>query len=187
MTISRTVILLCLLLAILVIGVPSYLYINQFSAGTLSTDQAVWGEFGDFMNVWVAIGNLIALGGLTFYISTLERSQHEASTNLENARSRPTLIYKYLDDQKKWVIQNVGNGPALNIRLSFLKERNWEIPNKIHSLISGGITSFPIRQPTSEDVICLVYYDIHGTVITTLGQNEDSEIILNENYLRLCS
>jgi len=183
---------------------PLIFYFCKFS--NQSNDQEKWGQFGDFMNVWVSSASLIILGALTYYLNALdsyrqeeqnakdilrqqeswdlENSRQEANRIIEDARNRPYVIYKYDIFLKVWKIKNVGIGPALNIRVSFKGlDDNWIMPVKIHSLAAGEETGFPFDKPTNNSRLCIVYNDIQKTSITTYGENEDSEIFIGVNCL----
>ena len=177
------------------IVVPIILYFHQFAHFGLSDSQSIWGAFGDFMNVWVSMASLLILGTLTFSLDSLNFNRQKAAADLEDARlkanretedarNRPFIIYKYDVTHSVWKIKNVGIGPALNIRLSFRdKEGAWRMPTKIHSLSGGEEMPFPYESPDIDAVLCFVYNDVRGIIISTFGQYEDSLIKVDEDLL----
>jgi len=174
---------LCLAFAIIVI--PLIFYVCHFGEFGLSDEPAIWGAFGDYLNVWISCASLILLSGLTFYLSNIDNKRQEEYQRLEASRNKPFLTCK-LDKNATWKIRNVGNGPAINIRYSFVNAtEQFDVPTKIHSLISGEDFLFQFGEPnTVEFKLAIAYYDIHNNVISTFFEKDDSQIFEGIDLLK---
>ena len=158
-------------MAIGLVVVPLMVYENQFSEGIqLSNSQEIWGQFGDFINVWVSLANLILLAGLTIYIHKRESTFQQAISQQNSAQNRPIIIFK-LDTADEiypqWIIKNIGNGAAFNINFNYVTENKdsySQFVAKLYSLGSGDQISLPgltIKRMAAS------YEDIFGTPITS--------------------
>lgn len=170
-----------LILGTVIIVFAFIFYSFQFGF-SLSQDQTVWGEFGDFMNVFVAIANLFVIGYLTIFFAEMEEQRDQESKKLEELKIRPNLIFK--DIGEKWACRNIGEGAAMNIMIAYKTSNvgQWENPVKIYSLV-----------PKEEFVInwkknyihkwVAVYYDIRGNVLTSTCENDDTNVDIGKNEL----
>jgi hypothetical protein len=170
-----------LILGTILIVFAFIFYSFQFGF-SLSKDQTVWGEFGDYMNVFVAIANLFVIGYLTIFFAEMEEQRDKENRTLEEFKIRPNLIFK--DIGAKWACRNIGEGAAMNIMIAYKTSNvgQWENPIKIYSLV-----------PKEEFVIewrksliykwAAVYYDIRGNVITSTCENDDTNVYIGKNEL----
>jgi len=164
-----------------VISCAFFFYALQFGF-LVSKNRTVWGEFGDFMSVFVAIANLVVVSSLTYFIAKIEDKRDEENRNLENSKIRPILIFK--DIGKKWACRNVGEGAAMNIMIAYKTKStlSWENPIKIYSLVPKEEFEIEWRKYQVFQWSA-VYYDIHGTVFTSICENDDTVFEIDKNEL----
>ena len=75
----------------IVILIPLIIYSSKFGHLGLSNNQEIWGQFGDFLNVWVSLASLIAISMLTYFIHTREHSLQNSLREQENVLNRPLI------------------------------------------------------------------------------------------------
>ncbi|SOD80947.1 hypothetical protein [Spirosoma fluviale] len=147
--------------------------IYRFQFGTHKSEKTeVWGQFGDFLNVFISIANLVIFGVLTFVIHKSERHRDTEKDILESAKTRPILIFK--DIGGKWICKNVGEGTAINAMIAYKggTSVNWENPVKVYSLMSGE--PFEIDWRISVYQWRAKYYDVHGNVYTSTCTSDET-------------
>ena len=89
------------------------------------------------------IPNLIAAAALTLSIITFGIAQRSARASDRRARM-PVLVFVYDDsgdDRGRWLLRNVGNGPALNIDTAIKfkhEDSSWELPTRIPPIGRDG-------------------------------------------------
>lgn len=168
-------------IGVLIIILAIYFYSFTFGF-SISKDQAIWGQFGDFMNVFVAIANLFVVSFLTYYLNKIEEKREEENKILEKSKVRPILIFR--DIGMKWECVNVGEGTAMNIMIAYKTNTDsWENPVKIYSLIPKEKFEIDWKKYNVSKWVA-TYYDIHNTVFTSICEKDDTiyEIDKNELY-----
>lgn len=166
------------IMAILLPAIALIFYIYQFGTDR-STETEIWGQFGDFLNVFISMANLIIFSTLTFVIHKIERQREGEKDILESAKTRPILIFK--DIGERWACKNVGEGAALNGIISYSEgSSNWENPVKIYSLMPGEEFEIHWRKSNVHQWRAK-YYDIHNQVYTSTCTNDETlfEIAMN--------
>ncbi len=168
---------------LILIGAVGF-YIYHF--GTHFSDKKEeWGQFGDFLNVFVSICNLVVVTSLTFIVFKIQQSEQRVEV-------RPYLIFKVLPQKKIWAVKNVGRGVALNVLITNSQEREeWDVPVKIYSLMPEEVLEITWFGPSIQ---CRgVYFDIHENVYTSTCENDETSFVENfhglsnfkKNYKRL--
>ena len=161
--------------AVVAVLVPIIAVITyRFQFGTYKSENTeVWGQFGDFLNVFISIANLVIFGVLTFVIHKTERQRDNEKDILESAKTRPILIFK--DIGGKWICRNVGEGTAINGMIAYKggTSANWENPVKVYSFMSGepfeiDWRRFNVYQWRAK------YYDVHGNVYTSTCTGDET-------------
>ncbi|OZI09348.1 hypothetical protein BWI93_04085 [Siphonobacter sp. BAB-5385] len=157
------------------------IYAMQFHNHTFSNSPENWGQFGDYMNVFVSISSLILLSTLTLYIHKSEDARASQAEKQEKERNRPILIF-YIEDGGVWAIKNVGNSVALNI---FIKETTGNeketSQRKIYSLMPGQ--GIGLRFASNVVKWESTYYDILGNIISSICINDQTEILDGKKIL----
>lgn len=88
---------------------------------------------------------------------------------------RPVLVFTY-DQTIGWTIQNVGNGPALDVitvRRPF--EKDWIDPEQINPIARGESTRFGSSTEPLEAFGC-TYCDVNGKAYTSIVENNRTKI-----------
>ena len=159
---------------LIIIGIPIYCYVDTFGSH-ISDKKEAWSQFGDFLNVFVSIANLILVSALTYIIYAYQRED-------ESNKSIPILIFKVNPTTRNWVVQNVGKGVALNILVTYSKQLDkWEKPTKIYSLSDNLEKELPWFEPSLQ--CSAIYYDYLGNVFSSICINDDTKFIKNANHL----
>ncbi len=179
---------------ILVIIIPSFFYICQFSRNGLSYDSQDWSAFSDFISMWVSMASLILLATLTYVIYKNEEQRENQRYSDEKARNKPIIIFKVDSKKKVWYAKNVGNGVALNIYISnSLDKDKWMKPVKMYSLMAGEEFELFWFKPAFQ--ICAVYNDVlssdiivsicEGDITKFSNLNPILKFLKDEEYIRL--
>jgi hypothetical protein len=172
---KRTLLLLsCVLIAVFTV-VPIVFYLLQFQGG-LSNKQEDWGAFADYLNVFISILNIVFIALLTY---SIYRYQKEDEQN----KSIPILIFK-VNRNKKWAVQNVGKGVALNILVSYTEKKDqWLKPVKVYSIIEGQEIELGWFKASLQ---CgAEYFDMNGNVYKSICKNDDTEFIKDSSDNRI--
>ncbi len=174
----------------MVILIAALFYRYQFGS-YLSKQQNIWAEFGDYMNVFVSLANLIIVSSISYFLYKNEQKRDQENTILENSKIRPILIFK--DIGETWSCRNVGQGAAMNIKIAYKtnENENWQNPVKIYSLMSGEEFKITWKRFGLLKWVA-VYYDINNYVYSSICENDYTNYEANinelgniENYLRL--
>lgn len=168
-------------IGVFILFVPFTFYALWFGP-SISKDHMVWGEFGNFMSLFVSITNLFIIATLTMFIAKNEESRDEEMRKIENSKIRPIVIFK--DIGKKWACRNIGEGAAMNIMIAYKtgNGRSWENPVKIYSLVPQEVFEIEWRKYGVYQWVA-VYYDIRGTVYTSICENDDTDFQIGKNEL----
>jgi hypothetical protein len=156
-----------------IIIVFSFLFYTFHFGFKVSVNHAIWGQFGDFMSVFISIANLIIISSLTYFIAKIEEKRDQENRNLELSKVRPILIFK--DIGMKWACRNVGEGAALNVMIAYKTNlaHDWENPVKIYSLTSNEEFKIEWKKFHIAKWVA-VYYDIYGTVFSSTCEHDDT-------------
>lgn len=94
----------------------------------------------------------------------------------------PTLVLVYGEDSR-WEIQNVGNGPALNITVAHQSHDSdsWEAPTRLYPLPKNGVVLIP-WVGHNPDKIGVTYIDVHNNEYTSIT-DEDLTRVHKGRYL----
>ena len=166
---------------IIIVACLFYFYMFDF---TLSNDQAVWGQFGDYLSVFVAIASLVVISSLTYFIAKNENRRDDENKILENSKIRPILIFK--DIGGKWACKNVGEGAALNIMIAYKTNNlhSWEHPVKIYSMTSKEEFQIEWKKFGVAKWVA-TYNDIRGEVFTSICEDDDTVYQIGRNELKI--
>jgi len=84
----------------------------------------------------------------------------------------PTLVFVY-ESQKGWSINNVGNGPALNVVVAHKNhgEDNWRAPTRLYPLPEGETVRIEWVGRNPEKLIAS-YTDVHNRNYTSLTDKD---------------
>jgi uncharacterized membrane protein len=182
---NKTFLIILGVLSLLLIIIPFILYVCTFG-GSLSHNREVWGQFGDFFNMFVSMASLIVVSTLTYIIYIYQREDESNKLKYqredESNKSIPILIFKVNAVKKVWVVQNVGKGVALNILVSYSKTQgNWEIPTKIYSLTENSEIELSWFEPSEQ--CSAMYYDYLENSFSSICQKDDTQFIKGGKHL----
>lgn len=162
--------------AIVFMAAPLVLFILNFRDQNYSTDVGDWGAFSDYLNPFVAVANLLLVIYLSIEVHNYNKKQDEYKNTLE----KPVLVLNGIepgDQQHTWELHNIGNGAALNIRVSSASdnEGTWDIPvRKCYSLGKGDILKLDFLR--SSNLICVTFQDIFESKYVTIAGDSESHI-----------
>lgn len=149
--------------------IPIFVYIDNFGS-SFSAEQEHWGAFSDYLNVFISILNIVFLALLTYSIYRYQRED-------EQNKSIPILIFK-VDNRRKWTVQNVGKGVALNILISSSKKQDsWDKPTKVYSIMEGAELKLPWISAALQ--LRADYFDMNKNTLSSICQNDDTEFVKN--------
>ena len=107
-----------LILAILFVLIPLKYYIRQFDNDFANT-QDIWGQFGDFLNVFVNIAIGVILGYISFITYDTTFSYNKLHTTpIISFSVEPNNTYQNVFPDT-WVLLNLTNAGAQDIHLRF--------------------------------------------------------------------
>lgn len=152
---------------LLILGCGWLIYFNNFD-GKFSTEPTPWGSYGTFINSFVTLANVSL-----FLMFSLLVYRYNRTVN------SPTLTFKTKIKKKRevWIIKNIGNGPALNLVVSYKNDatEDWIEPAvKCYSL--GKDDSVTLDWIDNPDVIGVFYTDIFKNEFIALVGNDITEI-----------
>jgi len=123
-------------------------FIFNFRYSFISNETSDWGSFSDYLNPFVSLANLILIAFITYFVN---------KTNL--LVEKPTIVFAWDNDNKKYRIKNIGKGAALNIVLKHKEKRDsegWDSNVLCYSL--GQNDEILIKWSKGEDE-WIAYYD----------------------------
>jgi hypothetical protein len=111
----------------------------------------------------------LTISVISFALSYLQ-SQRGAVTSV-----MPVLVFVY-EQSGQWVLQNLGNGPALNVVVAEKASDNsaWSNPIRIPPLPREG--RFPLRVDVNARWLAASYNDIQGHDYSATSVNDDSRV-----------
>lgn len=125
------------------------------------------------LRAWL-IDKAPGIGAVVIATSSLIYSIVSAKTTAARSR-RPVLVFEYADDG--WHLENVGNGPAINICLAFRGDETlWKYPLRIPPLAKDG--KYHIKELGRLNVRHLgaSYTDSSGQWYSTLSVNDENVV-----------
>lgn len=177
-----------IILAVIVIISSIVVYILKFKDQAISTDTSKWGAFSDYLNPFVAIANLIVFIWLSIEVFNYNKKKDAQTDTFEKTIQKPVLIFKSIPPKEAnghevWMVKNIGNGAALNLRIAESHFRNidWVTPvTKCYSLASGDHLN--LKWLKHANVICVTYEDVFGHKYVTIGADDESQTRPFINY-----
>ncbi len=167
---KKKLIIVAVVLFVAFILIPTYVYVDNFGS-SFSKKQEHWGAFSDYLNVFVSVLNIVFLALLTYSIYRYQRED-------EQNKSIPILIFKVDTTKKRWTIQNVGKGVALNILISSSTEQDsWGKPTKVYSIMEGE--ELDLQWITAALQLRADYFDMNENSLSSICQNDDTEFVKN--------
>lgn len=172
---------LVITLAVIVVASSILVYILNFTGQEISNDTSKWGAFSDYLNPFVAIANLIVFIWLSIEVFNYNKKKDAQTDTFEQTIQKPVLIFKSLPPKERnsrelWIIKNIGNGAALNLRIAESRFRNidWVTPiTKCYSLGSGDFLE--LKWLKHANVICVTYEDVFTHRYVTIGADDESQ------------
>lgn len=175
--------------AIFIVILAVLAYIFNFSSQPISDDTSTWGSFSDYLNPFISLSNLVVFIWLSVEVFKYNKKKDDQTEEFQKSIEKPTLIFKSVPHDRfgtteEWEIKNIGNGPALNLRIAESNSREiiWISPiTKCYSL--GKDESQQLDWLIHANVICVTYQDIFGNYYASIGADDETFITeLNDNY-----
>jgi hypothetical protein len=165
---KKTIIWIIFVIPLTLIGIGIIFYFSQLN-NHYSTDSKDWGGFGSFINPFVTLSNVCIV--IIFSILVYR---------FNNLNNRPILTFKTISDDgtEIWQIINIGAGPALNLVVSYKKDRTgeWETPSvKCYSLGKNDTVNLDWLIG-SVDVIGVYYKDLFDDIYVAIVGDDITEI-----------
>lgn len=125
---------------------------------------------------------VISLVALTLSIIATISSIYFSNIGLKT-NVLPTLVFVY-DSEKGWSINNVGNGPALNVVVAHQVhgENRWKDPTRLYPIPENDSVHVE-WVGHNPDKLMIAYTDVHNRPYTSLT-DEDLTTINDENVPR---
>jgi hypothetical protein len=145
-------------------------YFLRFNDGW-STDHSRWGEFGDFIGLFVSLANLpliviiaIITVNSSVRIARLQTDLSNSQLRIEQLRVTPHLYLteerSLIFTQDSWIIRHTGEGPAINVLVRFTDSRNSPFTRWVSCLSLGSGDQRDLVWLRNADVIQVCYCDI---------------------------
>jgi hypothetical protein len=142
---------------------------------------SVWDYVLSYTNQLVTILNLFAFLWFSIEVFRYNTSRDIQNEQFEETIERPILILKSIkadtESGEKWILHNIGNGAALNLRVAEAKSRgdDWGKPViKCYSLGKGE--NIALGWLVFSDIICVIYEDIFENLYVSLTADDESYI-----------
>ena len=158
-----------------VLAIPSWLYYRHFGKKGLSDKTSDWSNFGTFFYLLIATCNLYVFIWFTIVLNKYNETKDTANEQFQKNIERPVLIFKSLTTVlgEQWIIENIGNGAALNMRIGDWNDGLWNgNPVKGYSLGKGQ--NLEINWKVQGQLFCVSYEDVGGTGYVSIGVNDET-------------
>lgn len=166
-----------LLIIAIIIVVPSVCYFRAFTEKSSNTSD--WSNYATYLNVCIASCNLISFIFLSILIYNYNLRRDSANEKFQLNLSKPILTFETDSDNSTgkeiWSMKNIGNGPALNIKVAEMNEDNW-IGNKVVAYHLGKNESKKLIWLTSAGLICAMYKDLFDNEYLSVAINDTTTI-----------
>ena len=150
------------ILIVVSITVPLVLYFLAFGKNGISHKAGDWANFATFVSLFIGLCNLILFAFLTYYVQRYNESNDEQAEKRSRMLERPILSFSYFAREGVYFVENIGNGPAINIRIkTSLENGKWSYGFIWNSLRSASISE-PMHWTKNTNVICAIYSDSFG-------------------------
>ena len=164
----------------LILTVPCILLLLGFTSyfmhfnGKVSSNAQDWGSFGSYINSFIALCNVALFVMFSFLLYKYNRSINN-----------PILTFKTEDvnGEETWQIINIGNGPALNLLVSYKtdKTKDWISPS-VKSYSLGKNDKVNLDWLTYPDVIGVHYKDIFDNEFIAIVGDDITEVRPFKNF-----
>lgn len=150
-------------------------YIIKFHNHAWSSSPEAWGQFGDYMNMYVISASLIIVSILTYVVYRVDHHRAIEQADAEKVRDRPIIVFQTeVNSQTKepyWIIRNATDNVALNVLVTHSEQPDmWKKPIMIYTLGGRQEREMPWFRPAYQ--IRAVYYDVKGNVLTSTMQSD---------------
>lgn len=109
------------------------------------------------------------ISGLSLVVALLALGVASKSTI---AARKPVVVFEY-DPQVGWRLRNVGNGPAINVRVAIRgKHTEWTPPTSVPSLPTAAEYNLPWVAKLNAWMLGAQYTDFEGMHYTTVSQHD---------------
>ncbi|OQP67634.1 hypothetical protein [Niastella populi] len=160
-------------LASIILGfcvIPLILYLLVFAKNGVSAKAEDWANFATFVSLFIGICNLILFAILTYYVQGYNESNNKFIETRSRMLERPIISFSLI--RGRYWIQNIGNGPAINIIVkSDFHNNAWKYGFIWHSLQATNQLE-PMDWTTSSNIICATYSDSMGHDYISYMEND---------------
>ena len=173
-----------------------FLIIKIFSGSSISNSFDSWSLYATILSGFSALAQLIVITSLTI-------TYQKENKSLQESIERPFIIFKNYDeavnDPALWDLINLGNGPALNISLTYKSSQTGEWQSKVNCYSLGKKQKLALHWLRGQRLHTLlalysdnfsknVYFSIGMGDKTTFGILKDRKVdlkIFNLTYEKL--
>jgi len=174
-------------LIMLVCLLYTVLFVCKFASCQLSNDPTDWANTANYFNLLVSVSNMIVFVGLSLLVYQYNVKKDRNDAAFQSALAKPILVFSSQNEDLNadgtrdmtWKLKNIGNGPALNMWVTYKKKRkgDWELPvAKCYSLAKDDTLTLDRTWINGPDVIVVLYKD-------TFGNGYGTVVIDDENYV----
>ena|SRR5215210_7565315 len=122
------------------------------------------------LEIWISIGALV-VSLISFAVSFWQRREADITG------VKPALAFVF-DNKAGWRLQNIGNGPALNVVVAEKhSEDGWFNPVRIPPIAKGDEFALHWIAPDNSNGLGATYTDIQDRPYTSTSGNDYSRII----------
>jgi hypothetical protein len=163
-------VLILIFVCIIILGIGIGVYFYRFH-GMLSTDQSVFGTFGDYLNPFFTLISIVLLS----YISI---SANYIAQAFNQVQLQPLLFLSFerseiVDDQEDWIICNGYEAPAINIlvRLTF---------DRTKGIYTEWVNCFSLAKENTKRLPWIRYADEIQVLWTDISGNRFFSIVYRD-------
>ena len=77
---------------IVILGIPTLIYVYHFWGSKLSTETGDWGAFSDYLNPWFSFANLLAIIFLTVWVGKIEGDREAENRKFQKRIEKRTRL-----------------------------------------------------------------------------------------------
>lgn len=122
------------------------------------------------LEIWISVGALV-ISLISFVVAFWQRREADITG------VKPTLVFVF-DNESGWKLQNIGNGPALNVIVAEKPpEGDWFNPVRIPPIAKDGEFTLCWIALGNPNGLGTTYNDIRNRPYTTTSGNDYSRII----------
>jgi hypothetical protein len=163
-----------------ILGAPLWAFFHTFAKYGPSVNNGDWANFSIFLNSFVLLCNVYLFFLLTLSVDRYTRKRNREMDAFQRGLAQPILIFRTMtkevpgDKPKEfWHLENVGNGPALKLKIGEWKAGQW-VGKVVKGYSLGQSKDLCLDWLERAALLCVTYEDTFKNKYVSIGVGDES-------------